>query len=147
MQTTAAVHAGRTGGDVGDAHESESQGREPSQLSTVVGRGGSHGECQLTMHAFSFHPFEPGVEVLEDVAGFGVEDAADEDVGHWADVVRVLADELADAELAAVPGFGQFADPGRAAGEVRAPICRVVPPRCRSSVRPSMMRRRRVGRS
>ena len=76
----------------------------------------------LSVHSLRFHSFEPGVEVVEDVAGCGVEDAADEDVGHGADVVRILADEFADAELAAVPGLGQLADPRGAAGEIGHPF-------------------------
>ena len=79
-------------------------------------------DFSLRRCAFGFHAFEPGVEVVEDVAGLGMKDAADEDVGHRAAVVRILADELADAELAGVPGFGQLADPGRAAGEVGHPF-------------------------
>ena len=55
-----------------------------------------------------------------------MEDAADEDVGHRADVVRILADELADAELAAVPGLGQLADPGGAAGEIGHPFAELL---------------------
>ncbi len=90
-----------------------------SQLSTLNSQ-------PSTRHAFRFHSFEPGVEVVEDVAGVGVEDAADQDVGHRADVVRILADEFADAELAAVPGFGQLADPGGAAGEVGHPFAELL---------------------
>src|SRR3954469_10774139 len=77
---------------------------------------------ELARYAFHFHSFEPGVQVFEHVAGFGVEDSADEDVGHRADVLRVFADELADSELATVPGFCQFADPGGAFGEVGNPF-------------------------
>src|SRR3954469_5008459 len=81
---------------------------------------------ELARYAFHFHSFEPGVEVFEHVAGFGVEDSADEDVGHGADVLRVLADELADAELAAVPGFGQLAAPGGSVGEVGHPFAQLL---------------------
>ncbi len=118
VQTTAAVHAGGPGRDVGDAHK---ESRVKSRESRARNSWTPHA-CGLAGYTFRFHAFEPGVEVIEEAAGFGVEDAADQDVGHRADVVRILADEFADAELAAVPGFGQLADPGGAAGEIGHPF-------------------------
>src|SRR3954447_10103845 len=65
-----------------------------------------HPNDLLARHAFCFHSFKPGVEVIKNAAGVGLKDSADEDVGHGADVLRILTDEFADAELAAVPGLG-----------------------------------------
>src|SRR5436305_225008 len=80
----------------------------------------------LARHAFGFHSFEPGVEVVEDAAGFGMKNSPNENVGHRTDVLRILANEFADAELPAVPGFGKLADPGGPAREVRYPLAELL---------------------
>ena len=46
-------------------------------------------------------------------------------VGHWAYVVWILADKLADAELATIPRFGEFFDPRGAAGEIGHPFAKL----------------------
>src|SRR4051812_25623029 len=58
-----------------------------------------------------------------------MKNSPDENVGHRTDVLRILANEFADAELPAVPGFGQLADPGGSAGEIRHPFSELLPGR------------------
>src|SRR5262249_14217820 len=110
VQTTSAVHAGGSRCDVGDAHKSLGRGGgsvEYAALAEPVAPSASEvlqfGYVILAANPLGFHPFEPGVEVVENVTGARLEDSTDEDIGHRADVLRILADEFADAELAAVP--------------------------------------------
>ena len=116
VQTTAAVHARRAGRDVGDLHgprvrvESGRQSRQADRL-------------QLTPWTpCSFMSASHGSRSSKMLPGFGIENAADEDVGQVALMLRILADELADAELAGVKREHQLADPIRADGESGHPF-------------------------
>src|SRR5688572_1901586 len=76
----------------------------------------------LVRIAFGFHSFQPGVEVVEDVAGSGVEDAADEDVGHGADVLRVFSNESTDSEITSVVSADELTDPIHSDAEIVDPL-------------------------
>src|SRR5262245_14671230 len=76
-------------------------------------------------HAFCLHAFQPRIEVVEHVASTCLKDPADKNIRHRSDMMWIFANELADAELTAVPGLGQFADPRRPASKVRHPFTKL----------------------
>ena len=59
---------------------------------------------------------------VEHITGTLVKDAADENVRHRANVLRILTNELADTELAAVPSLSELTNPARSQSKLRHPF-------------------------